>query len=372
MGASTQGSVTSQKKMKPTVAGRVPPDRLSSAQPVAGQRPSAPFGTGQTGVGGKPRRATGRPDGTEPGYVRLRRSGELGKRVRRAHEVLRHCELCPRACGVNRMEGERGYCRAGADPVVASWNVHPWEEPPISGTRGSGTIFFTHCTGRCLFCQNYPISQLGVGQQVTAARLSEMMLELQARGCHNINLVTPTHFVPQILAALESACDAGLRLPLVYNSSGYEAVDTLRLLEGVVDIYLPDAKYADDAVARRLSGFDGYVLANRVALQEMYRQVGAELVLDGHGVAMRGMIIRHMILPQGLAGTYEVLQWIAQRLSPRVHVSLMAQYFPAHKAVGDPLLGRKITADEYFQALSAFDALGLEWGWRQELCDDAE
>jgi putative pyruvate formate lyase activating enzyme len=192
-----------------------------------------------------------------------------------------------------------------------------------------------------------------------------MMLELQARGCHNINLVTPTHFVPQILAALPCAVENGLHLPLVYNSSGYEASNALRLLDGVVDIYLPDAKYADNAVARRLSGFRGYVEANHAALQEMYCQVGQKLVCDADGIALRGMIIRHMVLPQGLAGTGRVLTWIAHELSPAIHISLMSQYFPAHKAVGHPALGRRISNEEYLEALAAFDTMGFERGWRQ-------
>ena len=301
-----------------------------------------------------------------PTYLELHRSGELKRRIERAYAMLSQCRLCPRECGVDRLRGERGFCRAGAEPIVASWNVHPWEEPPISGTRGSGTIFFSGCTGRCLFCQNYPISQLGVGNTVSVQQLAEMMLELQDRGCHNINLVTPTHFVPQILAALELAIEGGLRLPLVYNTSGYERVETLQLLDGVVDIYLPDAKYADDETARRLSGFVRYVEANRAALREMFRQVGDELVLDGEGIARRGLIVRHLVLPEGLAGTPEVLRWIAENLSPRVHVSLMDQYFPAHKAVGHPVLGRKITAEEYAEALRAFEEAGLTNGWMQE------
>lgn len=302
-----------------------------------------------------------------PSYIALNATGELKKRIAQAYERLRACDICPRRCGVDRLRGELGFCRAGADPVVASWNVHPWEEPPISGSRGSGTIFFSRCTGRCLFCQNYPISQLGVGQAVTVARLAAMMLELQKRGCHNINLVTPTHFVPQILAALPKAIAGGLTLPLVYNSSGFESIETLRLLEGVVDIYLPDAKYASSEVARELSSFPNYVEVNRAALLEMYRQVGEELILDEEGVAQRGMIVRHMILPQGLAGTAEVMQWIAVNLSPRLHISVMSQYFPAHKAIGHPLLGRKITEEEYEAALVAFEAAGLENGWQQEL-----
>jgi putative pyruvate formate lyase activating enzyme len=301
-----------------------------------------------------------------PSYLNLYRNGELACRIERAYSYLEDCRLCPRECGVNRLKGKQGFCRAGALPKVASWNVHPWEEPPISGTRGSGTIFFSGCTGRCLFCQNYPISQLGVGNEVSVERLAEMMLELQHKGCHNINLVTPTHFVPQILAALPHAIKMGFRLPLVYNTSGYETVEVLGLLEDVVDIYLPDAKYADDETARRLSGFVGYVEANHAALKEMYRQVGEELLLDDEGIARRGLIVRHLVLPDGLAGTPEVLRWLAENLSPRVHVSLMDQYFPAHKAVGHSILGRKITAEEYEEALNAFDEAGLENGWRQE------
>lgn len=304
-----------------------------------------------------------------PGYASIQASGELARRINRAYETLRHCTLCPRACGIDRLADEKGYCQAGAEPIVASWTAHTWEEPPISGTRGSGTIFFSHCTARCLFCQNYPISQLGVGRRVSVQRLADMMLELQARGCHNINLVTPTHFVPQILAALSLAIEGGLRLPLVYNSSGYETVETLRLLEGVVDIYLPDAKYGDDGTANQLSGFQGYVATNRAALREMHRQVGQDLILDENGLALRGLIIRHMVLPGGLSGTDEVLAWIARELSPSIHISLMAQYFPAHQAVGDPVLGRKVRAEEYLQALEAFDSAGLERGWRQTDCE---
>ena len=303
---------------------------------------------------------------TLPSYLNLYRNGQLARRIKRAYACLEDCRLCPRECAVNRLQGKQGFCRVGAKPKVASWNVHPWEEPPISGTRGSGTIFFSHCTGRCLFCQNYPISQLGVGNEVSVERLAEMMLELQHKGCHNINLVTPTHFAPQILAALPHAIERGFRLPLVYNTSGYETVEALELLDGVVDIYLPDAKYADDETARRLSGFVHYVEANRAALKEMYRQVGEELVLDDEGIARRGLIVRHLVLPGGLAGTPKVLRWLAENLSPRVHVSLMDQYFPAHKAIGHPVLSRKVTAEEYEEALRAFDEAGLENGWRQE------
>ncbi len=304
-----------------------------------------------------------------PGYLTLYHSGELARRAQAAWAMLARCELCPHRCGVDRLKGERGVCRMGDRLKLSSWNLHPWEEPPISGRRGSGTIFFSGCTGRCRFCQNYPISQLGHGQEVSVERLAGMMLELQRKGAHNINFVTPTHFMPHILAALPHAIRGGLHLPLVYNTSGYERVEVLRLLEGVVEVWLPDAKYADNAIARRLSGFKDYVEYNRLALGEIYRQVGDELLLDEEGTARRGMIIRHLVLPHGLSGTAEVLRWIAAGLSPRVHISLMDQYFPAHRALGDPLLNRKITSEEYEAALEAFDAAGLERGWYQTTHD---
>ncbi|MBN1657557.1 MAG: radical SAM protein [Anaerolineae bacterium] len=302
----------------------------------------------------------------EPGYVELYRTGELARRAEAAWAMLARCEMCPHLCRVDRLAGERGVCRMGDLPKVSSWNLHRWEEPPVSGTRGSGTIFFSGCTGRCCFCQNYPISQLGYGDVVSVERLGNMMIELQRKGAHNINLVTPTHYLPAILAALRHAVPRGLWLPLVYNTSGYERPEILRLLEGVVDVWLPDAKYADDDVARRLSGFKDYVGHNRAALIEIYRQVSDELVLDHEGIAHRGMIVRHMVLPNKLAGTEEVLAWIARSLSPNIHVSLMDQYFPAHRAIGDPILGRKITPEEYQAALEAFDAAGLEHGWQQD------
>ncbi len=304
-----------------------------------------------------------------PSYHALHRSGELQRRAEEALSRLARCSICPRRCGVNRLEDERGVCRGGRRAIVASWNRHPWEEPPISGTRGSGTVFFGGCSGRCRFCQNYPISQLGVGREVEAGRLAGMMLELQRQGCHNINLVTGTHFVPQVLAALVLAAEQGLDIPLVYNCAGYEEIETLELLDGVVDIYLPDAKYADDENAREFSGFPGYVEANRAALREMYRQVG-DLEVDEAGIATRGMIVRHMVLPGGIAGTPQVLHWIATELSPAVHVSLLAQYFPAHRAIGHPLLGRKLTWEEYDAACAAFEEAGLENGWLQELAEE--
>lgn len=310
-------------------------------------------------------------DQWEPAYLALHRSGELRRRARAAMATLAHCELCPHHCGVDRLAGQApagklGVCRVAAAPVIASWSVHNWEEPPISGTRGSGTIFFSGCTGRCRFCQNYSISQLAYGNQVTIERFAGMMLELQRRGVHNINFVTPTHFVPQILAAVSVAAEWGLRIPLVYNTSGYEQVETLRLLDGVIDVYLPDMKYADDAVARRLSGFPKYVANNRAAVREMHRQVGSSLQCDEDGIARRGMVIRHLVLPEELAGTADIMRWIAAELSPDIHVSVMDQYFPTYRAVDDPVLGRKITGEEYDAALAAFEDAGLTNGWLQD------
>jgi len=306
-----------------------------------------------------------------PGYLQLYGEGILQRRAEEAAARLARCRICPRHCDVNRVEDECGYCQVGRRPVVASWNSHPWEEPPISGTRGSGTVFFSGCSGRCRFCQNYPISQLGVGQEVEISDLADMMLALQGRGCHNINLVTATHVVPSVLSALALAVEGGLRIPIVYNCSGYEELETLHLLDGVVDVYLPDAKYADDQAAREFSGFPHYVEVNRAALREMYRQVG-ELQLDREGIAVRGMIIRHLVLPGGVAGTPQVLHWIATELSPTVHVSLLAQYFPAHRALGHPLLGRKLSWEEYDAAIAAFEAAGLENGWLQELDQEGD
>lgn len=302
---------------------------------------------------------------SQPSYVTLHHSGELDRRIEAARALLAPCRLCPHRCSVDRLAGERGVCGMGDRPKISSWNLHRWEEPPVSGTRGSGTIFFSGCTGHCRFCQNYPVSQLGYGDIVSVERLGGMMLELQRKGAHNINFVTPTHFMPFILAALPRAIHAGLRLPLVYNTSGYELATSLQLLDGIIDVWLPDAKYADSRIARQLSGFTDYVEHNQSALLEMYRQVGDSLVLDD-GLVTRGMIIRHLVLPHGLAGTPLVLKWIAAAISPCVHVSLMDQYFPAYKAVGDPALGRKLTAGEYQAALDALGDAGLENGWCQD------
>ncbi|BDV42865.1 radical SAM protein [Geotalea uraniireducens] len=298
-------------------------------------------------------------------YLDLYTSGELLARVKAAYARLRSCDLCPHRCGVDRLAGAVGSCGAGAQARVASVSVHHGEEPPISGSRGSGTIFFSHCTLHCRFCQNFPISQLGNGNDLTPRQLAEKMLGLQRKRVHNVNLVTPTHMLPQILAALYLAVPRGFTLPLVWNSSGYETVDALHLLDGVVDIYLPDMKYVAEEPAVGFSAAPGYRAANRAAVVEMLRQVG-HFTADDNGIGVRGLIIRHLVLPEGAAGSGETFRWIAALLGKETHVALMNQYFPAHRAPETPGLQRKITADEYAAAVAALEAAGLENGWVQE------
>jgi len=302
-------------------------------------------------------------------YLDLYNSGELLRRVKLAYARLAVCDLCPHDCGVNRLKGETGICRSGLLPKVASANLHRGEEPPISGAKGSGTIFFSGCTLRCPFCQNFPISQLGNGEEVTTGGLAGKMLQLQRRGAHNINFVTPTHFLPQVLAALWLAIPLGFTLPLVWNSSGYEKVDALELLDGVVAVYLPDMKYSDDRIALELSGARDYRDSNRAAVTEMLRQVG-QLQVDSDGIAVSGLIIRHLVLPEGKAGSREILPWIAENLGPETHVALMSQYFPAGKAATTPGIDRPVNHDEYDAAVEALDNAGLENGWVQELDDE--
>jgi len=286
-------------------------------------------------------------------------------RLKDAFYLLESCRVCPRRCGVNRLKGQTGICGIGFLPSVSSDNLHFGEEPPISGKRGSGTIFLTGCSLGCSFCQNYPISRLGHGKPVDFPKLAGMMLRLQALGAHNINFVTPTHVGPQILAALSIAFRKGLRIPLVYNCGGYESVDMLKLFDGIVDIYLPDMKYADPKMASTYSHASDYPDVNRAAILEMHRQVGS-LRLDEAGNAVRGLIIRHLVLPNAVAGTESVLQFIAERVSPETAVSLMRQYFPAHQAPGLPTVNRKITPREYARAKALLERFGLVNGWLQE------
>ena len=299
-----------------------------------------------------------------PSYLNISEE-QFQKRIKDAEQILESCQICPHHCGVNRIAGEKGLCRSTAQVMVSSHNTHFGEEPPISGVHGSGTIFFTNCTLRCVFCQNYPISQLGNGNPVSISQLSEMMLDLQKRGCHNINLVTPTHFVPQIIAATGQASKGGLSVPIVYNTGGYESLATLKLLDGIVDIYMPDAKYTDNAIAQKYSGAKNYFPVLKDALREMHRQVG-DLKVDRAGVAVSGMLIRHLVLPDNIAGTDQILPWIAQNISQKTYISLMSQYFPAYRAVEYPSLSRSINRKEYHKARNILEQCGFENGWLQQ------
>lgn len=295
----------------------------------------------------------------EPAYLSLLRSGELKERVRLAYEHLEDCDLCARYCHVNRRETIRGaVCRTGERAVVSSYGAHHGEEDPLRGWRGSGTIFFSWCNLRCAFCQNWEISWKGIGREVEPEELASMMLDLQDQGCHNINFVSPSHVVAQILAAVLIAAQAGLRLPLVYNTGGYDSPEALVLLDGVIDIYMPDLKYGDPHIARKYSRVRDYPAINQAAVREMHRQVG-DLVLDDNGVAQRGLLVRHLILPDGLAGTEEVLRFLAQEVSTNTYINLMAQYRPAYRAHEHPPLDRPITGDEYRQAFELADKYGL-------------
>ncbi|WOF17206.1 4Fe-4S cluster-binding domain-containing protein [Methanoplanus sp. FWC-SCC4] len=300
----------------------------------------------------------------EASYIELHRNGTLKEREWKAKLCLENCRLCPRKCGVDRTSGEAMYCKGGELPKIAAFGSHFGEEEVISGTRGSGTIFFTGCTLSCLFCQNYEISHLGEGREYQETDLSSMMLDLQKAGCHNINLVSPTHFVPQIIGALNKAAEKGFNLPLVYNAGGYENVETIRLLDGIVDIYMPDIKFGDDKTSRFLSDAQNYTHHMKAALKEMYRQTG-DLELDENGIAKRGLLIRHLVLPENLSGTNEVFRFISEEISKDTYVSIMSQYTPAGntdflKSTG---LFRKITDNEYREAKKTAHSYGLHRGF---------
>lgn len=296
---------------------------------------------------------------------------ELHARAAQLQALMATCRLCPRACGAARTHGERGACRLGPTLRVFCTNLHFGEEPPITGTRGSGTVFFTGCHLQCVFCQNFAFSHLGNGVDLTPQELAARMLELQRRGAHNINWVTATAQVPMAVEALAIARAHGLTIPLVYNCSGYESVEVLRLLDGVVDVYLPDAKYAAREPAARLSGAPDYPEVNRAAIREMWRQVGP-LQFDADGMLQRGLLVRHLVLPHGLASTPAVLQMLYEECGPDVGISLMHQYFPAHRAREYPEIARQITWEEYAAALHAFDQFGFTTAYIQEWEDDRE
>jgi len=290
-------------------------------------------------------------------------------RISRADELLKSCASCPRNCFVDRTSGELGTCRSGDKPIVSSYTPHFGEEPVLSGTNGAGNIFFGNCNLRCDYCQNFVISQnpkVEINNEVSVDRLSDIMLELQNMICHNVGLVSPTHFAIPILKSIKLAIENGLRLPIIYNSNGYDSVEILKLYKDVVDIYLPDFKYGDNDYGRRYSKVTDYFDYCKLAIREMYDQVGSELVYE-NGIVVRGLIIRHLVLPNGLAETEEVFKFISRELDSKIHISVMAQYYPTNRASKNILLDRKINQTEYVRVLELLEKYNLENGWIQEL-----
>ena len=298
----------------------------------------------------------------EPSYIALHESGELKHRIEQLMSILKACTLCPRECQVNRMEGELGVCGAGSTLKVSSAFPHFGEEAPLVGENGSGTIFLTYCNLRCVFCQNYDISHLGEGKEISLEEMAEYMVALQKRGCHNINFVTPTHFVPQIISALSKAVEKGLRIPLVYNCGGYESLKVIELLENIVDIYMPDIKFADSEVARKYCNAPDYPEVVKDVLKEMHRQAGI-LRVNQKGIAERGVLIRHLVMPEELAGTKKTMKFIAQELSPESYINIMIQYYPQFKASQYPELSRRITLEEFQEAIAIARSFGLHRGF---------
>lgn len=309
---------------------------------------------------------------SEPNFLKLYRSGELKTRVEKLESLLASCTVCPKDCGNNRLRDEIAACYSGRLPIVASFTAHFGEEPVLSGKNGAGNVFFGNCNLRCVYCQNFQISQTFKTQkknEVSHERLAEMMLELQAKGCHNINFVSPTHFAPQLARTILIAAENGLNLPIVYNTNAYDSVEVLKLLDGIVDVYLPDLKYAENSVGFEFSKIRAYTTFARSAIKEMFRQTGDQLVFDDNGLLRRGLLVRLLVLPNDLAGIEENLRWIKKELSPKVAVSLMAQYYATNKAATDSryiLLARRISEREWFRAISLLDELEMEEGFLQE------
>ena len=298
----------------------------------------------------------------EPAYLKLVRSGEMQERVAMAYQLMGKCDLCAWECQVDRKAGTLGVCRSGVKARLSSYGPHLGEEDPLRGWRGSGTIFFARCNMRCQFCQNYDISQTDAGEELEPNDLAAIMLELQNLGCHNINLVSPSHVVPQTLAAIWIAAQNGLRLPVVYNTGGYDSLSALRLLDGVIDIYMPDIKYASQQIARAYSKIPHYPQSNQIAVKEMYRQVG-DLQIDRQGLAKRGLLVRHLVLPNDLAGTAEIVHFLAEEISADTYLNLMDQYRPAFNVSQYPnrfpRLSRPVTSQEYQAALQLAQSAGL-------------
>jgi len=298
-------------------------------------------------------------------YLESYNNGKLNNIIDKTFKMLESCCICPRICKVNRLNDKKGFCRISLKPKVCSFMPHHGEEPPISGQRGSGTIFFSGCNMACVYCQNYEFSQLDEGREVGFEELATFMLQLQGMGCHNINLVTPTHVMPQILESLKLAIPKGLKIPLVYNTGGYECLKMIKLLETIVDIYLADMRYADNDMAVKYSSAPDYPKFNQAALKEMHRQVGVAKI-DNEGIITRGVIIRHLILPNNVSGTDKIMRFIKDELSKDTYISLMSQYFPCYKANQFPEISRRITYQEYEVALASMEKYGLHNGWIQE------
>jgi len=297
-----------------------------------------------------------------PSYIKLYKTDKLIERIELLKRKLEECTLCPRECRVNRVKGEQGFCKSGNKLKFSSAHPHFGEERQLVGRYGSGTIFFTNCNLGCIFCQNYEISHLGQGKEITQEELADTMLSLQKLGCHNINLVTPTHFVPQWVCALSIAIGKGLNIPIVYNCGGYENIETLKLLDGIVDIYMPDAKYADAEVSQKYSKAKDYPQVMKKALLEMHRQVG-DLQINNDGMATRGLLVRHLVLPYNLAGTQQIMQFIAKEISKDTYVNIMRQYHPMYQAYDYPMLSRSITWEEYDKAIMIAKSAGLARGF---------
>ena len=297
-----------------------------------------------------------------PSYIALAQQGDLKKRVQALEDILKDCRLCPRECRTNRLEGEVGYCRAGSDFMVSSAFPHFGEESPLVGYHGSGTIFLTHCNLRCIFCQNYDISHLGRGERITSSDMARMMIRLQELGCHNINFVTPTHYVPQMVASLPEAIEHGLHIPIVYNCSGYESLEVIQLLEGVVDIYMPDAKFMDEKHSNEYCNAPDYPVVLRKVLKEMHRQVG-DLKANSHGIAEKGLLIRHLVMPGGVASSEAVLRFIAEEISVHTYINIMDQYRPEYHACEHVPINRRTTRKEYLEAIQLAKRFQLHRGF---------
>jgi putative pyruvate formate lyase activating enzyme len=297
-------------------------------------------------------------DSFTPAYLKLP-PGALSDKVREAEEILKDCTLCPRQCKVDRTSGGRGFCKTGDKPFISSYSPHFGEEKPLVGRFGSGTIFMGNCNLGCIFCQNYSISHLGEGTEMSFTKLADIMLSLQKQGCHNINLVTPTHQMPMLLRAIMIASEKGLKLPIVYNCGGYESLHAIKILDGIVDIYMPDFKYIEPVMAKMYSKAEDYPEAAMAAIREMHRQVG-DLVTDQRGIATRGLLVRHLVLPDGIAGTAGVVKFITEEISKNTYINIMDQYHPCYKAFDNPSLNKRITHQEYADAIQMAEDAGLK------------